>query len=86
MEQTKNIFEPTFLLWDSYFWYLEEAINESRCVKRTEIKPMSTPKGETESHITSRATHQRTAAQIGRRIAEGIRIKSSIYIYWYAYA
>ena len=56
--------------------YLIEAIDESNFMKRAESKPMATPKGSLESHVTSRATHVRNAANIIRRLAKGLNLNS----------
>ena len=47
-------FKKTTLVWDKYMDYLIEAIDESNFMKRSEIKPMATPKDNLESHLTSR--------------------------------
>ena len=60
----------TELIWDKYIDYLIETINESKFMKRAEDKPMSAPKGKLEPHLTSRATHERNAADIAKRIAK----------------
>ena len=61
--------QKTMLAWDPYIRYLEEAINKSKFNKRAESKPMATPKGAGESHLTSRVNHQRLAAGIMKYIA-----------------
>lgn len=61
--------QKTMLAWDPYMRYLEEAINKSKFNKRAESKPMATPKGAGESHLTSRVNHQRLAANIMKYIA-----------------
>ena len=66
--------QKTQLAWDSYMQYLIEAIDESNFMKRAESKPMATPKGSLESHVTSRATHVRNAANIIRRLAKGLNL------------
>lgn len=68
--------ERTSLTWDPYMQYLIEAIDESNFMKRAETKPMATPKGSLESHVTSRATHVRNAANIIRRLAKGLGLNS----------
>lgn len=68
--------ERTTLTWDPYMQYLIEAIDESNFMKRAETKPMATPKGSLESHVTSRATHVRNAANIIRRLAKGLGLNS----------
>ena len=68
--------QKTQLAWDSYMQYLIEAIDESNFMKRAESKPMATPKGSLESHVTSRATHVRNAANIIRRLAKGLNLNS----------
>ena len=68
--------ERTVLSWDPYMQYLIEAIDESNFMKRAETKPMATPKGSLESHVTSRATHVRNAANIMRRLAKGLGLNS----------
>ena len=73
--------ERTTLTWDPYMQYLIEAIDESNFMKRAETKPMATPKGALESHVTSRGTHVRNAANIIRRLAKGLGLNSK-----YAYA
>lgn len=75
-----NVMQKTVLTWDSYMDYLIEAINESNFMKRSETKPMATPKDDLESHLTSRATHERNAADIAKRIAKGLGLN-----YKYAY-
>ena len=72
-EEAKK-FKKTKLTWDDYMDYLIEAINESNFMKRSETKPMATPKDDLESHLTSRATHERNAADIAKRIAKGLGI------------
>ena len=74
------MFKPTNLEWDNYIDYLLKAINKSKFNKRSEIKPMSTPKGAEESHLTSRANHQRLAAEISKQIAEKLGLNAN-YIY-----
>ena len=74
------MFKPTNLEWDNYMDYLLKAINKSKFNKRSEIKPMSTPKGAEESHLTSRANHQRLAAEISKQIAEKLGLNTN-YIY-----
>lgn len=61
--------QKTELAWDPYMRYLEEAINKSKFNKRAESKPMATPKGAGESHLTSRVNHERLAANIMRYIS-----------------
>lgn len=73
--------KKTELIWDKYMEYLIEAINESNFMKRSETKPMATPKDDLETHLTSRATHARNAADIAKRIAKGLDLN-----YEYAYA
>lgn len=73
-------FKKTTLVWDKYMDYLIEAIDESNFMKRSEIKPMATPKDNLESHLTSRAIHQRNAANIARRIARGLGLNEQ-YVY-----
>lgn len=68
--------QKTVLAWDSYMQYLIEAIDESNFMKRAEAKPMATPKGSLESHVTSRATHVVNAANIIRRLAKGLELNS----------
>ena len=75
MKSQSAMFEPKELLWNKYKNQLELAIIGSRFYKRAEIKPMSTPKGADESHITSRANHQLLAAKIAARIASELRLK-----------
>ena len=70
----------TELVWDDYIDYLIETINESRFMKRAEDKPMSAPKGKLDTHLTSRATHERNAADIAKRIAKGLGLNYE-YIY-----
>lgn len=72
--------QRTNLTWDNYIEYLVEAINESKFMRRAEIKPMSTPKAASESHVTSRATHLRMAADVAKRLAEGLDLNGD-YIY-----
>lgn len=79
--QVKNEkFKRTNLTWDSYMDYLIAAIDESKFMKRGEMKPMATPKDNLETHLTSRATHARAAANIARRIAKGLGLNHK-YIY-----
>lgn len=75
-QEERGIFKPTVLEWDHYMQYLIEAIDESKFMKRSEIKPMATPKASLESHITSRATHVRNAANIIRRLADGLGLNA----------
>ena len=72
--------EKTELEWNKYRVYLEKAINKSKFNKRAEIKPMATPKGDGDSHLTSRANHERLAAQIIERISKKLGLN-----YDYAY-
>lgn len=74
------MFKKVNLEWDNYIDYLLKAINKSKFNKRSEIKPMSTPKGAEESHLTSRANHQRLAAEISKQIAEKLGLNAN-YIY-----
>lgn len=74
-------FVKTNLTWDHYIDYLIEAIDESNFMKRSEVKPMATPKDDLETHLTSRATHVRNAADIAKRIAKGLNLNHK-----YAYA
>lgn len=67
-------FARTDLAWDYYIDYLIEAIDESNFMKRSEVKPMATPKDDLETHLTSRATHVRNAADIAKRIAKGLNL------------
>ena len=66
--------QKTNLEWDNYINFLIEAIDESNFMKRAEYKPMQTTKHDLESHITSRATHSRAAADIAKRIAEALNL------------
>ena len=75
-ETPTNNVQRTKLTWDPYMQYLIEAIDESNFMKRAETKPMATPKGSLESHVTSRATHVRNAANIIRRLAKGLGLNS----------
>ncbi len=75
-QEEKKSFTPTVLEWNNYMQYLIEAIDESKFMKRSEIKPMATPKASLESHITSRATHVRNAANIIRRLADGLGLNA----------
>lgn len=70
----------TNLEWDNYINYLIDAINGSKFMKRAENKPMSTPKTSIESHISTRSIHLREAADIAKRIAEGLKLNAN-YIY-----
>lgn len=70
----------TELEWDKYIDYLKEAINESKAMRRAEEKPMSTPKGAAEPHVTSRSVHSRMAADVAKRIANGLELNGE-YIY-----
>ena len=80
MENNETSMKKTALVWDNYINYLIEAIDESNFMKRAEIKPMATPKDDLESHLTSRSTHQRNAANIARRIARGLGLNEE-YVY-----
>lgn len=80
MDNSGAKFKKTTLVWDKYMDYLIEAIDESNFMKRAEIKPMATPKDNLESHLTSRAIHQRNAANIARRIARGLELNEQ-YVY-----
>lgn len=68
------------LEWDNYVEYLIEAIGESNFMKRSEDKGMQTSKNSLEAHITSRARHVTAAAEISKRIAEGLGLNAN-YIY-----
>ncbi len=70
----------TELTWDKYMDYLIETIDESKFMRRAETKPMSTPKAASESHVTSRATHSKIAANIAKRLADGLDLNGE-YIY-----
>lgn len=72
--------EKTTLIWDSYMECLISAINESKFMKRAESKPMTTPKAASESHVTSRSIHSREAADIAKRLADGLGLNGD-YIY-----
>ena len=74
---TEIKYKRTDLKWSNYIEYLENAINNSKAAKRAEIKPMATPKGAGESHLTSRATHQRLAAEIIKKIAHELNLNES---------
>lgn len=72
--------KKTELTWDEYMDYLIETIDESKFMRRAETKPMSTPKAASESHVTSRATHSKIAANIAKRLADGLDLNGE-YIY-----
>lgn len=72
--------KKTELTWDKYMDYLIETIDESKFMRRAETKPMSTPKAASESHVTSRATHSKIAANIAKRLADGLDLNGE-YIY-----
>lgn len=72
--------KKTELTWDKYMDYLIETIDESKFMRRAETKPMSTPKTASESHVTSRATHSKIAANIAKRLADGLDLNGE-YIY-----
>lgn len=72
--------QRTNLKWDKYINYLIETIDESKFMRRAEIKPMSTPKAASESHLTSRAVHSRIVADVAKRLAEGLELNGD-YIY-----
>lgn len=72
--------KKTELTWDKYIDYLIETIDESKFMRRAETKPMSTPKAASESHVTSRATHSKIAANIAKRLADGLDLNGE-YIY-----
>lgn len=72
--------KKTKLTWDKYIDYLIETIDESKFMRRAETKPMSTPKAASESHVTSRATHSKIAANIAKRLADGLDLNGE-YIY-----
>ncbi len=75
------MYQRTGTAWDQYSYYLKMAITNSKFAKRAETKPMSTPKGAAESHITSRATHQRLVSEIAERIAKELGLnKDYVYI------
>ena len=78
IEEQKPMYKRTELKWSEYVQYLEEAINNSKFAKRAEIKPMATPKGAGDSHLTSRATHQRIAAEIIKRIAHELSLNEEL--------
>ncbi len=65
----ETAFKPTKLLWDNYIEYLIDAIIDSNCSRRTERKPMGTPKRAEDSHVTSRFVHEIIAALNARKIA-----------------
>ena len=64
--------KKTELAWDGYYNYLIEAMHESKFWKRAELKPMSTPKTNYEAHVSTRASHMQEAADIVKRLAEGL--------------
>ena len=64
--------QRTNLEWDKYIEYLIDAINSSKFMKRAENKPMSTPKADWESHISTRSMHLRESADIIKRLAKGL--------------
>lgn len=70
----------TDLKWDNYMEYLIDAINTSKSMQRAETKPMSTPRAARESHLISRASHQRMAASAGKRIAKALNLNGE-YMY-----
>ena len=72
--------QRTSLEWDKYIDYLIESIDESNFMKRSEDKPMQTTKHELESHVSSRASHVRSAADIAKRIAKALGLNDE-YIY-----
>lgn len=72
--------KKTELTWDKYIDYLIETIDESKFMRTAETKPMSTPKAASESHVTSRATHSKIAANIAKRLADGLDLNGE-YIY-----
>lgn len=72
--------KKTELTWDKYMDYLIETIDESKFMRRAETKPMSTPKAASESHLTSRATHSKIAANIAKRLADALDLNGE-YIY-----
>lgn len=72
--------KKTELTWDKYMDYLIETIDDSKFMRRAETKPMSTPKAASESHVTSRATHSKIAANIAKRLADGLDLNGE-YIY-----
>ena len=68
--------QRTNLAWDPYYKYLERVITGSKSTSRAEIKPMMTPKGAGEPHLTSRATHERLAADIIEEIARELGLNA----------
>ena len=72
--------KKTELTWDKYMDYLIETIDESKFMRRAETKPMSTPKAASESHVTSRATHSKIAANVAKRLADALDLNGE-YIY-----
>lgn len=66
--------KQTELAWNPYISILEMVILESKFNRRAEIKPMATPKGAGESHLTSRALHQRIAAEVIKTIAKELNL------------
>lgn len=70
--------KKTELLWDKYIEYLIKTINDSNYMKRAENKPMMTPRLDIESHLTSRATHLRQAAEIARNIAKKMGLNENL--------
>lgn len=72
--------QKTKLTWDNYMDYLIEAIDESNFMKRSEYKPMMTAKHDLEAHVSSRASHVRSAANIAKRIAKSLGLNHR-YIY-----
>ena len=68
----------TNLEFDKYIDVLVSVINESKFMKRAEMKPMSTPKGDDETHLTSRAMHMRQAADIAKKLAKGLELNENL--------
>ena len=69
--------QRTKLEWDNYIYYLIDAINGSKFMKRAENKPMSTPKMPSESHISTRSMHLRESADIIKRLAKGLGLNEN---------
>ena len=69
-----EIFKPTKLLWDDYIDYLIMEIINSNFSKRAENKPMATPKGPDDSHLTSRFMHEILVSLIAKRIAKELNL------------
>jgi len=82
-EDTKILSErkmkKTELLWNNYFEYLKDEIEQSKLMKRAKDKPMFATGHEQEPHKTTRLEHSKMTANIAKRIAKPLNL-NDIYI------